>query len=217
MERSLASATQTAFKNTLRNLEDYPNCPVKKWADFTNTVCADCPTNCDKCIGSTRCVTCSLGYFLKFNADGTQASCISCDDTDNGGIERCSTCANAKTCLTCSGGFYLPTYVRADGIISCTPGVGYDECNMPAGFYYDIQSKSCKKCPGNVQMCNSPTDVVACKAGFYLKKQIGANPCAPCQSNCATCSSFEVCASCKSDFYKTFNNTCNKAPLCLAG
>jgi hypothetical protein len=62
LERNLAS-TNTAFKNTLRDLQVYPVCPLGKFLEESS--CVDCPDNCEKCTSGFECVTCKIG-FTKF-------------------------------------------------------------------------------------------------------------------------------------------------------
>jgi hypothetical protein len=108
LERNLAS-TNTAFKNTLRDLQVYPVCPLGKFLDIKSTVeeskCVDCPYNCEKCTSGLECVTCKIG-FLKFEIEEgpfKAVACLPCSEY----ISNCESCANHDVCNKCKTGYTL--------------------------------------------------------------------------------------------------------------
>jgi hypothetical protein len=123
--------------------------------------CTPCFSNCLECIEDI-CFKCKPTFIAKPPPVNNSNSCLPCS-------KNCIICEymdDITVCTQCDGGFYFQPQ-------------GYDlECDKtcPDGYYIDLESLSCKKCPH----------------GMY---GVGTE-CLECQKPCTECSRVDKCIEC---------------------
>ena len=157
-------------------------CPIGKWEDSVNKICADCDSSCYTCFAGTSnsCIQCFSQYYLHNNV------CLNCDS-------NCNNCQTSSTnCSDCTKGMYLYNN-------KC-----YSVC--PSGFWANITTNKCDLCDKSCLSCSGSGNLqcTSCAAGFYLY----SGQCLLCYSNCFTCDKTTTfCTSCSSSTY-LYNGNC---------
>ncbi|XP_029295185.1 proprotein convertase subtilisin/kexin type 5b isoform X1 [Cottoperca gobio] len=179
--------------------------------EFTEEYIGACDSECNEngCEGPGphHCINC-LHYFLKFK-NNTRMCVSECPSgffrDDRKRCKKCSslceTCVGSRSdqCTTCRAGFHLN-----EGSNTCVANCG-------DGFYLDLDSNICRRCPENCKKCTSSNICTECKPGMSLqgnKCQMTCDPgtyynghrrtCEPCHRACATCAGtgIEACTKC---------------------
>ncbi|XP_010777410.1 proprotein convertase subtilisin/kexin type 5b isoform X2 [Notothenia coriiceps] len=168
---------------------------------------SECNENGCEGPGPHNCINC-LHYFLKFK-NNTRMCVSECPSgffrDDRKRCKKCSslceTCVGSRSdqCTTCRTGFHLN-----EGFNTCVASCG-------DGFYLDLDSNICRRCPENCKKCISFNICTECKPGMSLqgnKCQMTCDPgtyynghrrtCEPCHRACATCAGtgIEACSKC---------------------
>ncbi|ELP86333.1 hypothetical protein EIN_296330 [Entamoeba invadens IP1] len=111
---------------------------------------------------NNACIKCETGFYLTGN------ECVGC------GIANCNYC-NSTHCYQCAKVAETQYYLSIDEktCIDCTLSendVACGRCND--GQYFNTQSKSCKSCFTNCQLCTEEFNCYQCANGTLLNKQI---------------------------------------------
>ena len=138
-----------------------------EYGNINSLSCITCPSECLSCFAgvSTKCYTCSLGYFLIY---GTTICNQTCPDGQYGNAtsnqcllcaSQCITCVNtSSTCLTCGfstlgSNFFL---YGTQCLIRCPLGYWANnatftcsQCNAACLSCTDSSTNSCSTC-GNI-------------------------------------------------------------------
>ncbi|EFO61863.1 VSP S8 [Giardia lamblia P15] len=138
-------------------------------------VCTECAANLyvKADVGVMACVAaseCGEGFFPA--TVGGVKKCVSCDETDNGGVETCAKCAlktpvpetgTVVTCSECDGGKKLSPL--KDACLNSCPDGTYDKQNV------------CTPCHSSCANCTDATSAActACYPGFVLNATAGAS------------------------------------------
>ncbi|KAA8592193.1 hypothetical protein FQN60_017648 [Etheostoma spectabile] len=179
--------------------------------DFAEEYNGPCDSECNEngCEGPGphHCINC-LHYFLKFK-NNTRMCVSECPSgffrDDRKRCKKCSslceTCVGSRgdQCTTCRTGFHLN-----EGSNTCVANCG-------DGFYLDLDSNICRRCPENCKKCTTSNICTECKPGMSLqgnKCQMTCDPgtyynghkrtCETCHRACATCAGtgIEACTKC---------------------
>jgi hypothetical protein len=159
-----------------------------------------------------KCVECFTGSRITpdNNLGNRGVNCEKCH------VENCLDCPNeSSVCSACLNGFYL----EGNKCIKNTT----DLCKNREFFtgicrdcpdkqiYSDVEQK-CVFCPSNCNNCHRAGRCVACKIGFYLKKD--TEVCIPCEiEGCFSClDGANLCETCAPGFY--FDMMRKKCMLC---
>lgn len=193
-------------------------CPNGKFANDGNNTCEDCSLHCDTCTSLDNCTICASGFSLE---DG---SCVS--DCPKGSIslngvcihceKNCNVCLarDITTCTECRDGYYLKN------------GDCVDDCGIKM-FVDDLNS--CKDCPKNCDVCDSPNVCKTCSIGFFLYQgecvDVCPNGYVGSGKDCVLCDPESKCKSCCSKdnskcltcFEGTFLNEGKCVEVCPVG
>ncbi|EFO61008.1 VSP S8 [Giardia lamblia P15] len=159
---------------TWSGVKDCAKCNEPADAD-TPAVCTECAANLyvKADVGVMACVAaseCGEGFFPA--TVGGVKKCVSCDETDNGGVETCAKCAlktpvpeagTVVTCSECDGSKKLSPL--KDACLNSCPDGTYDKQNV------------CAPCHSSCASCTDATSATctACYPGFVLNATAGAS------------------------------------------
>lgn len=180
-----------------------------------NNTCNPCETGCNKCNNNKDCTECILPLYL---LDGDcKTSCPDHHTIVNG---ECVPCTDSKYCFECE--INQPSSCEVcDKPKILHVGICVDDCSE--GTYYNPETNSCDKCPGECEKCKSKDECTDCVDGFYLNgtKCTSACPsgkvqvddkCEDCQlDDCGVCkvtSSGTTCIHCDPPKIKNDKNEC---------
>lgn len=137
---------EIGFLNLLTYRCDF--CPSSQYADTIKKQCVPCSgtlSNCDTCVNSTWCTTCSNGSYIYagkcisaadcsrisgYYLNSQQAACLQC-------IAPCDSCVSQVACSSCLTGFLVASNQ------TCSH-------RCPQYFFADSNSKSCQLCNSTV-------------------------------------------------------------------
>ncbi|ELP89309.1 protein serine/threonine kinase, putative [Entamoeba invadens IP1] len=110
---------------------------------------------------NTGCAICRDGYYYH-NKD-----CIKCDSS-------CSKCKNAISCDDCADDYYLYTPLNPlcqsyDTLIGCEHKTSRGCTVCEEGYFLDVPSPLCVKCPTNCKPCSSISQCIECQENNVLK------------------------------------------------
>ncbi|KAL4507716.1 hypothetical protein ABPG73_012404 [Tetrahymena malaccensis] len=199
---------------------DQKKCQCQDGQSFINSVCTQCPENCQVCSSSTVCVVCKNPYLLDF-----KKSCVqSCPDTyeEDQNHQTC-VCGPNKTetnnSCTCNQGFILEGNVCNPCPQNCQICASTSICSTCLSSYYlDYKFQCGSECPPTYQKDNSKM-TCTCQGGSYENvnlnlcicdkgKVLDNGTCVNCPPNCEECSSPNTCTKCSGTTFLNFDNTC---------
>jgi hypothetical protein len=113
-------------------------------------------SNCLKCLNSSYCLQCSVGFYLINNVNNNTQNCGTCP-------KNCIDC-NDTSCFTCAVGFYLNSSYSCDlcgsidGCLACSNSTYCTACIV--GMYFN--AGSCTPCAIHCLACNSSSYCSIC-------------------------------------------------------
>ncbi|KAL4456077.1 hypothetical protein ABPG74_014038 [Tetrahymena malaccensis] len=211
-------------------------CASNQFFNQFQSICQDCPLNCELCTEQNKCSLCKLGFFLDSQQPGSP--CVSfCSGIQYGDITTrvCIKCPpgtvknqNTGNCDKCEEGCQI---CQSNGkCTQCFPNYILNACNSggkqctqcPQPNQYSIGSNSqCFNCDSICKNCfgAGPLNCVQCADGYFKADN---NLCLECDPSCQACKlGPKFCISCKPGYdyisyesslpkskYKTCYKTC---------
>ncbi|EGR31372.1 leishmanolysin family protein, putative [Ichthyophthirius multifiliis] len=167
------------------------SCPSTTFANTTNQECTNCTlTGCTKCLNSSTCSTCAVGYRLVGSVCSNCTSpCLTCQST------------SSTSCLSCE---LITQFLNGNSCVT----------TCPVGTYPDTFTKLCKACSlTGCSACSSATVCTTCTSEYTLISNTCVIP-SLCTFPCQTCYSTDntICTSCVSGYYLFYQNCFTTCP-----
>ncbi|EGR27277.1 leishmanolysin family protein, putative [Ichthyophthirius multifiliis] len=219
------------------------SCPSTTFANTTNQECTNCTlTGCTKCLNSSTCSTCAVGYRLVGSVCSNCTSpCLTCQSTSSTSCLSCELITqflNGTSCVTtCPVGTYPDTFTKlckACSLTGCSACSSATVCTTCASGY-TLSSNNCvipSLCTSPCKTCYSTdkTMCTSCISGYYLFYQYCFTTCPQetyletatgicqwCQYGCLKCVNDTICTICDTSYgWQLYNNYCIEATECYA-
>lgn len=149
----------------------------------TTYSCTSCPSNCQSCLSSTFCLTCSTNYAV------VSGVCVAC-------LSPCKTCQSPNYCISCQTSYYLSAGSCSQCISNCLSCTDSNFClQCSSGYFFDGKfgdtvGLACTTCMSNCANCTQATSCSKCSSGYYMEGGV----CVECTSGKCTCAAVQAYA-----------------------